>query len=92
MIGPRHHDLPGLQRLSQRIEGRFGEFGKLIKEQYPTMRQRNFAWPRPRAATDKRRHRSRMMWVTERTALHKPTGGKLASDRVQHRHIQRLTR
>ena len=92
MIGPRHHDLPGLQRLSQRIEGRLGEFSKLIKGQNPTMRQRNFAWPHPRTGTNKCRHRSRMMRVTEQTALHNPTGGKLAHNLMQHCHIQRLTR
>ena len=39
MIGPRHHDLPSLQRLSQRIDGQLGEFSKLLKERNPTMRQ-----------------------------------------------------
>ena len=92
MIGPRHHNLSGLQRLAQRIKGQLGEFREFIEKQNPAMRQRNLAWPRPRTAADKRRHRGGMVRVTERAALHQPAGRQLAGDGMQHRHIQRLTR
>jgi hypothetical protein len=56
VVGAGDHRLAGFERLAQRIEHLRMEFRKLIEKQHAEISERDFAWPRPRAATDECRH------------------------------------
>src|SRR5262249_3661983 len=62
--GDRHRSL--LERLSERLEHRPRELGKLVEHQDATVSKRHLAGPRARAAADDRGRRRRVMRCPER--------------------------
>ena len=90
VIGARHRDFAGFQRLTQRIQNAHIEFRQLIKKQHAIMRERDFAGPRAQAAAGQRRHAGGMM----RRAKGAPVGQRaildFTGDGGDHRHFQQF--
>ncbi len=91
-IGPRHHDLAGLDRLAQGFQHRAGKFGKLVHEQNAVMRQRDFARPRTAPAADDCCHRGGMMRLAERARARDAVRPQQTGQRMHHRGLKRLGR
>ena len=67
--GPVDGDLPALQRLTQRVEHRPGELGRLVEEEHAAVRPAQRTRPDlPGPAADQRRHRRRVVRRLERRA------------------------
>ena len=67
-VGAGDADVPGLERLAERIEHRALELGKLVEEQHAEVREADLAGPDPEPAADQRRHRGAMVRRAERPA------------------------
>ena len=65
-IGAGDIDLPGLERLAQRIEHRVLEFGQFVEEQHAQMRKADLARAHLQSAAGERCHARRMVRGAER--------------------------
>src|SRR5436190_24254290 len=79
-VGTRHADVPGLERLAQRIEDWALEFGQLVEEQNAQMREAALAGPDLQPASDQRRHRAAVVRRPERPSAADLAGVYLTRD------------
>jgi hypothetical protein len=91
-IGAGDADPTGFERLAQRFERGAVELRQFVKEQHALVRQADLAGPRPDAAADQGRQRSRMMRVAEWPLAQQRPAAQAPGGRVDHAELQRLGR
>ena len=75
----------GFERLAQAIEDLRLKFRQFVEKQNAMMGKRDFAGPGPRPATDKRRHRGRMVRRAKRSLIGESTACEIARDGMDQR-------
>ena len=91
-IGPRHHDLAGLQRRTQGIQGLGAVFRQFIEEQHPVMGQRGLARSCLQPAPGQGRHTGRMVRTAERPVAGQGPALDQPGHRPDHRGLQQFGR
>jgi hypothetical protein len=91
-VGPRHHHLAGLQRLTQTVQGLGREFGQFIQEQYAVVGQGHLAGFHFQPAAGEGRHAGRMVRGAERPRAGQGAAGDQTGHRMHHRGLQQFDR